>query len=80
MISKDLRDTFWVREMFQNRAIVMAAKLSKVSPHALVQPVRASLSGRRADRRKTEQALGPGPRRSAGDPPPPPREEVTWNC
>ena len=68
MISKGVRDIFGMREMFRNRAVVTTAQLSKVSPHAPVQSVRASLSGRRADRRKTEQALGPGPRRSAGDP------------
>ena len=69
MITKGVRDLFGVREMFQNRAVVTAAQLSKVSPRAPVQPVRASLSGRRADRRKTERALGPGPRRSTGEPP-----------
>ena len=45
MITKGVRDTFGVREMFQNRAVVTAAQLSKVSPCAPVQPVRASLSG-----------------------------------
>ena len=43
MITKGVRDIFGVMEMFQNRAVVMAAQLSKVSPRALVQPVRASL-------------------------------------
>ena len=66
MITNGVRDIIWVREMFQNRAVVTAAQLSKVSPRALVQPVRASVSGQRADRRKTERALGPRPRRSAG--------------
>ena len=77
MISKDLRDIFGLMEMFQNRAVVMAAQLRKLSPHAQVQPVKTSLSGRRADRRKTERAVGPGPRRSAGGPP---HWEVTGTC
>ncbi|XP_060002405.1 CAP-Gly domain-containing linker protein 1-like [Lagenorhynchus albirostris] len=38
-------------------AVVTAAQLSELSPRAPVQPVTASLSGRRADRRKTERAL-----------------------
>ena len=71
MITKGVRDIFGVREIFQNRTVVTAAQLIKLSPRAPVQPVRASHSGRRADHRKTERALGPGPRRSAGDPPPP---------
>ena len=69
MITKAMSDPFGVKEMFQNRAVVTAAQLSKVSPRALVQPLRASVSGRRADRRKTERALGPGPKRSTGVPP-----------
>ena len=66
MITKGVRDIFGLREMFQNRLVVTAAQLSKVSPGAPVQPVSASLSGRTADRRKTERALGPGPRSSVG--------------
>ena len=54
--------------MFQNRGVMMAAQLSKVSPRAPVQPGRPSLSGRRADRRKTERALGPLPIRLGGNP------------
>ena len=54
--------------MFQNRAVLTAAQLSKVFTRATVQPVRPSLSGRRADRRKTERALGPAPRCPGGDP------------
>ena len=77
MITKGVRDIFGVKEMFQNRAVVTSAQLSDVSPRAPVQPVRASLSGRRADRRKTERALGPGPRCSAGDSP---HWEVTGTC
>ena len=42
MITKGVRDSFGVREMFQNRAVVMAAHLSKVSPHAPVQHLRGS--------------------------------------
>ena len=68
MITKGMRDSFGVREMFQNRAVLTAAQLSKVSPRAMVQPVRTSLSGQRADRRKTELALGPAPRCQGGDP------------
>ena len=63
MITKDVRDIFGVMEMFQNRAVVMAAQLRKLSPRTPVQSVRASLLGRRADRMKTEGAVGPGPRR-----------------
>ena len=59
---------FWVTEMFPNMAVVTAAQLSKLSPRAPGVPVRESLSERRADRRKNELALGPGPRRLAGDP------------
>ena len=68
MITKGMRDIFSVREMFQNRAVLTAAQLSKVSPRATGQPVRTSLSGRRADHRKTERALGPAPRCPGGDP------------
>ena len=49
MINKGVRDILGEREMFQNRAVVTAAQLSKVFPSLRVQPVRASLSGRRAD-------------------------------
>ena len=42
MINKGIRDIFVDREMFQNRAEVTAAQLSKVSPRSPVQPVRAS--------------------------------------
>ena len=45
MITKRVRDIFGVREMFQNRAVLTVAQLSKVSPRATVQPVRTSLSG-----------------------------------
>ena len=69
MITKGMRDIFSVREMFQNRAVLTAAQLSKVSPRATGQPVRTSLSGRRADHRKTERALGPAPRCPGGTPP-----------
>ena len=62
MITKGMREILGVREMFQNRAVLTAAQLSKVSPRATVQPVRTSLSGRRVDRRKIERALGPAPR------------------
>ena len=34
MITKHVRDIFGVREMLQNKAVVMAAQLSKVSNHA----------------------------------------------
>ena len=67
-IYKGLRDIFGVWEVFQYRAVVMALQLSKVTPRAPGQPVRASFSGRRADHRKTELALGPGLRRSDRDP------------
>ena len=69
MITKGVRDTFGVREMFQNRLVVTAAQLSKVSPRTPGQPVRSSFSGRRADHWKTEGVLCPGPRLSAGDTP-----------
>ena len=36
MITKGMRDIFGVKEMFQNKAVVMAAQLSKVSPRAPV--------------------------------------------
>ena len=54
MITKGMRDIFGVREMFQNRVVVTAAQLSKVSPRAPVQPLRVSFLGRSADCRKTE--------------------------
>ena len=69
MITKGMRDIFGMREMFQNRLVVTAARLSKVSPRAPEQPVIESFSGRRADHRKAEQVLGPGTRCSTGDPP-----------
>ena len=40
MITKGVRDIFGVKEIFQNRLVVTAAQLSKVSPRALVQPLR----------------------------------------
>ena len=52
MINKGVRDIFREREIFQNRVVVTAAQLRKVSPCSPVQPVRESLSERRADRRK----------------------------
>ena len=51
MINKGVRDIFREREVFQTRAVVTAAQLSIVSPRSLVQLVRASRSGQRADRR-----------------------------
>ena len=42
MITRGVRDIFGVREMFQNSLLVTAAQLSKVSPHAPVQPLRGS--------------------------------------
>ena len=68
MITKGMRYIFGVRGMFQNRLVVTAAQLSKVSPRASEQPVIASFSGRMADHRKTERVLGPGTRCSTGDP------------
>ena len=59
MITKGMRDIFGMREMFPNRAVLMAAQLSKVSPRAPGQPVRASLSGQRAEYRKTVRVLCP---------------------
>ena len=54
MITKGMRDIFGVREMFQKSLVVTAGQLSKVSPCAPGQPVKASFSGRSADHRKTE--------------------------
>ena len=34
MITNGVRDIFGLREMFQNRAVLTAAQLSKVSPRA----------------------------------------------
>ena len=53
MITKGLRDILGVSEMFQNRLVVTAAQLSKVSPRCPGQPVIAAFSGCRADHRKT---------------------------
>ena len=36
MITKGMREILGVREMFQNRAVLTAAQLSKVSTHATV--------------------------------------------
>ena len=52
MINRGVRNIFREREMFQNREVVTAAQLSKVSPRSPVQPVRACRSGRRAECRK----------------------------
>ena len=68
MITKGMRDIFGMREMFPNRAVMMASQLSKLHPGAPGQPVRGSFLGRRADHMKTELALGPGSRCSAGVP------------
>ena len=74
MITKGMRDIFGVREMFQIRAVVTAAQLSKVSPHGPVQPVRASLR-LTAGRLNEHWVLDPDAQLGT-----PPRGEVTGTC
>ena len=69
MITKDVRDIFGLMEMFQNRTVVMAAQVRKLSPRARVQPVKTSLSGRRLTAGRLNEQWVLGPDAQLGPPP-----------